>query len=127
MGSADFDPFGRRMVGRSNEDPFENMREQMEKERDAFFHGSPHRSGWDGDSPSSRGGGLFGRVSCCCPSHPCCRCCWPSHPCCRCCCPSHPCCRCFCPSRPCCCGRCRRIVWSRRFFGWHDKTDGVLE
>ena len=51
------DPFGRREAG----DPFESMREQMEKERENFFRGVNPRE-WPNDSTTSRGG-LFNRVS----------------------------------------------------------------
>lgn len=49
------DPFGRREAG----DPFESMREQMEKERENFFRGVNPRD-WPNDSTTSRGG-LFNR------------------------------------------------------------------
>ena len=42
------------------EDPFENMREQMEKERDQFFKTAP--SEWASDSNGMRGG-IFNMVS----------------------------------------------------------------
>ena len=40
-------------------DPFENMREQMERERDQFFKAAPRE--WPSDNLSR--GGMFSRVS----------------------------------------------------------------
>jgi len=57
--ASEFDPWSRR---ENSGDAFENMREQMEKERDAFFHGSHPRPGWDDNSVPSARGGLFGRT-----------------------------------------------------------------
>ena len=41
-------------------DPFENMREQMERERDQFFKAAPRD--WPSDNMSR--GGMFSLVSC---------------------------------------------------------------
>jgi len=51
------DPFTRRSMlhEREGADPFENMREQMEKERENFFRGVNPRD-WPNEAPGSRGG-----------------------------------------------------------------------
>jgi len=57
--SEDPNHFGRRSVTSERADPFENMREQMEKERENFFKGVNPRD-WPNDNNTPRGG-LFNR------------------------------------------------------------------
>ena len=57
------DPFPRHSAARDREgvDPFESMREQMDRERDNFFRGVNPRD-WPNEGAAARGG-LFNRVS----------------------------------------------------------------
>ena len=55
------DPFGRRSVAGEGVDPFESMREQMDRERENFFRGVNPRD-WPNEGAAARGG-LFNRVS----------------------------------------------------------------
>merc|ERR1712123_545805 len=59
MGSEDPNHFGRRSVTSDRTDPFESMREQMEKERENFFKGVNPRD-WPNENNTGRGG-LFNR------------------------------------------------------------------
>ena len=59
QGSEDPNHFGRRSVTSDKTDPFENMREQMEKERENFFKGVNPR---DWPNENNTRGGLFNRV-----------------------------------------------------------------
>merc|ERR1712013_285443 len=59
MGSEDPSHFGRRSVTSDRADPFESMREQMEKERENFFKGVNPR---DWPSENNARGGLFNRA-----------------------------------------------------------------
>ena len=58
--SEDPNHFGRRSVTSDRTDPFESMREQMEKERENFFKGVNPRD-WPNENNTGRGG-LFNRV-----------------------------------------------------------------
>lgn len=58
-GSEDPSHFGRRSVTSDRADPFESMREQMEKERENFFKGVNPRE-WPNENNAR--GGLFNRV-----------------------------------------------------------------
>jgi len=58
QGSEDPNHFGRRSVTSDRTDPFENMREQMEKERENFFKGVNPR---DWPNENNTRGGLFNR------------------------------------------------------------------
>merc|ERR1719192_117451 len=53
------DPFGRRSVAGEGVDPFESMREQMDRERENFFRGVNPRD-WPNEGAAARGG-LFNR------------------------------------------------------------------
>eukprot|EP00090_Calanus_glacialis_P000670 TRINITY_DN10444_c0_g1_i1.p1 TRINITY_DN10444_c0_g1~~TRINITY_DN10444_c0_g1_i1.p1 ORF type:complete len:668 (-),score=164.87 TRINITY_DN10444_c0_g1_i1:987-2990(-) len=59
QGSEDPNHFGRRSVTSDRTDPFESMREQMEKERENFFKGVNPRD-WPNENNTARGG-LFNR------------------------------------------------------------------
>merc|ERR1712098_113926 len=54
-GNSSEDPFLRSRSGHERGDPFENMREQMERERDNFFRGSNQRD-WQNEPNMSRHG-----------------------------------------------------------------------
>jgi len=56
------DPFGRRSVAHEREgvDPFESMREQMDRERDNFFRGVNPRD-WPNEGAAGSRGGIFNR------------------------------------------------------------------
>ena len=62
--NGDPDPFGRRSVAHEREgvDPFESMREQMDRERDNFFRGVNPRD-WPNEGAAGSRGGIFNRVS----------------------------------------------------------------
>jgi len=62
--NGDPDPFGRRSVAQDREgvDPFESMREQMDRERDNFFRGVNPRD-WPNEGAAGSRGGIFNRVS----------------------------------------------------------------
>ena len=63
QGSEDPNHFGRRSVTSERTDPFESMREQMEKERENFFKGVNPRDWPNENNPR---GGLFNRVCIAC-------------------------------------------------------------
>ena len=56
------DPFGRRSVAGEGVDPFESMREQMDRERENFFRGVNPRD-WPNEGAAGSRGGIFNRVS----------------------------------------------------------------